>query len=339
MEQEQCQNETKVTVEKEIHPQVKFLLTLEKLDQRSDAWLKFRFGKLSTSDWGIIMSKSKYNTKRSLLKRKCTPEKFKKLTGKAIMHGIKYEEVAVKIYKHMENDTVLMFGCVPHPKIPFLASSPDGIRPNGIMLEIKCPYTRILTGIPSEEYWTQVQGQMEVCDLEESDFFECQIREFSTKEEFLASKSEYKGAVITYMTNKNMDYVYKYSKLVGAQITPEQLDNWIQKKKAKYQLKKADKYQYMETKYWYLEKYSKVRIKRDREWFNNVALPTLTEFWNDVVECRQNPTLIEDKQYSDDDSEPPVQTQNNLEGECMFGEVINQMEKVHITKPNNCLFE
>jgi hypothetical protein len=48
-----------------------------------------------------------------------------------------------------------------HPTVAHLGASPDGITPYGVMVEIKCPYSKTLKDIP-EEYWAQMQGQLEV---------------------------------------------------------------------------------------------------------------------------------------------------------------------------------
>ena len=42
----------------------------------------------------------------------------------------------------------------------------------------------LITGIIPPVYFAQVQGQLEVCDLEYCDFLECEIREYNNKLEF-----------------------------------------------------------------------------------------------------------------------------------------------------------
>ena len=59
------------------------------------------------------------------------------------------------------------------------------------MLEIKCPKSRNITGIIPPIFFAQVQGQLEVCDLEYCDFLECQIlREYNSKKEFFEDTHE-----------------------------------------------------------------------------------------------------------------------------------------------------
>ena len=56
--------------------------------------------------------------------------------------GKKYEEIATRLYRQVYNVEVLEFGSLPHPKLNWLRCSPDGITPNGTLLEIKCPFKR-----------------------------------------------------------------------------------------------------------------------------------------------------------------------------------------------------
>ena len=45
------------------------------------------------------------------------------------------------------------------------------------MVEIKCPPRRKFTKTVPSHYWMQVQGQLEVCGLDECDFFQVKIDE------------------------------------------------------------------------------------------------------------------------------------------------------------------
>jgi hypothetical protein len=62
----------------------------------------------------------------------------------------------------------------------------------GRMLEIKCPPARkiqsngkIKGDICPDYYWIQVQIQLECCDLDECDFWQCHLTEYETEKEFL----------------------------------------------------------------------------------------------------------------------------------------------------------
>ena len=66
--------------------------------QRSPEWYSFRKEHITASDLSKITKKSE-SKERDLIINKCTDVPFKKITGKACEHGIKYEEVSCKIYE------------------------------------------------------------------------------------------------------------------------------------------------------------------------------------------------------------------------------------------------
>jgi len=107
------------------------------------------------------------------------------------MHwGQRFEPVSQMIYQAMYNTKIQEFGCIRHRNHAFIGASPDGVNVDpeseryGRMLEIKNPVNRELTGIPKPEYWVQMQGQMEVCDLDECDFLETVFKEYDSEEAF-----------------------------------------------------------------------------------------------------------------------------------------------------------
>jgi hypothetical protein len=88
-----------------------------------------------------------------------------------------------------------------HPKYDYIAASPDGINVDsnneryGRMVEIKNIYNREIDGIPTDNYWIQMQFQMEVCDLDECDFSETRMKEYSEEEFYADTTSKYKGVI------------------------------------------------------------------------------------------------------------------------------------------------
>ena len=91
-----------------------------------------------------------------------------------------------------------------------MGASPDGITKDGIMLEIKCPYTRVMNGTVPPQYWAQVQGQLEVCGLDMCDYLECKLVKYDTFSDYLADPTDEKGILLTF-ENKERNYVYEYS--------------------------------------------------------------------------------------------------------------------------------
>ena len=103
----------------------------------------------------------------------------------ALEWGIKYEPVAIELYERRQCTKVHEFGLIKHPTVPFFGASPDGITDQGIMLEIKCPYSRKIDGSKIiDQYYYQMQGQLEVCDLDVCDFLECEIKEYIDDHDF-----------------------------------------------------------------------------------------------------------------------------------------------------------
>ena len=164
-----------------LRSQFKYLQTLPQHEQKSAEWYAMRLTMLSASDWGTILGENHYSTPDQVLLKKCGEDSF--MTNAAMQWGNKYEDVAISVYEYRNKAKVYDFGCIRHPSISFLGASPDGITTDGVMLEIKCPTSRQITGIPPRYYWCQVQGQLEVCELDRCDFLECKFKEYPDGEE------------------------------------------------------------------------------------------------------------------------------------------------------------
>ncbi len=273
-----------------IREQVKRLQALPQPEQRSPEWYEFRETMLTASDFGYVLdpTSSKYD---GVLKKKVGFEV--KIEGAAIDHGKKYEDVAIQIYEKRNNTKVLPFGCIRHPMFSFLGASPDGITAEGVMVEIKCPFSRVIDGNPPEMYWCQVQGQLEVCDLERCDFLECCIREYSNRDAYEAdnfegditrNKNGYeKGALLAFFDESNpKDLYYEYGE-IG--LMGNDLDIWFEETTQKVARTKPH-LQLFSPIYWYLDHVSCIPIFRNQEWFYT-ALPMLKYFWKDVLTFRE----------------------------------------------------
>lgn len=262
--------------------QVVELLKLPQPEQRSPEWYKMRENMITASDWASAINLNPYSNRKKLLLKKLGHEGSQFSGNSATRWGQKYEPVATLIYETREEKEIIEFGCIPHPTIDFLGASPDGITPDGVMVEIKCPPRRKITGIPPIYYWCQVQGQLEVCDLERCDFLECKLGEYESDQEYFddlenSSNRSKKygmesGMIIEFSKNDNPHF--EYSK-IG--ITLEESNIWITEMISK--LRKED-YQFCNTCCWFLEKVSCVPIFRDKEWFVK-AHAELKLFWED----------------------------------------------------------
>lgn len=258
-------------------------------EQRSEDWYKMRNEKITASDWAAALGKNPYSYRKGLLRAKCG--ETKKFYGGHMQHGVKYEPVANMIYEYRNNVEIIEFGLLPHPEIDFLGASPDGITKDGIMVEIKCPPKREITGEPPLYYWIQVQGQLEICELDRCDFLECKIEEYVLDEDYFNDhyNGNYfynglgleKGCTLTFMDKTTTDYIYVHSKLGIDRV--EYLE-WLDEKKE--EILQDKNMIYIDTTYWKLMAISCVPIYRDQDWFKG-NLPELCKFWDDVLYYRE----------------------------------------------------
>jgi len=211
--------------------------------------------------------------------------------------GQKYEEISRMIYESRNNTKVGEFGCIPHSDYPFLGASPDGINIDpssplyGRMLEIKNIVNREIDGVPLEEYWIQMQLQMQVCKCTECDFLETRFKEYADEEEFLKDAASdfdnefhltaartLKG-VFSYFIKDGGTPVYHYAPLY---LKRKEYDTWCEEI-----IDKNTDLVWIKNIYWYLHQYSCVLVLRNDAWFQN-AIPQIEKVWNIIVKERES---------------------------------------------------
>lgn len=298
-------------------------------EQRSDGWFKMRSQKITASDGATVLNLNKYDPQYSFILKKTVGVPF--TSNKYCYHGKKYEEPATMVYKYRMNVDVEEFGLMGHPKYSFLGASPDGICSRykydkksrskyvGRMLEIKCPLSRdiktegdIKGDICPIYYWIQVQLQLECCDLEECDFWQCSVYEYSSREEFISDTDEdepfrssttgfEKGVLIQILPKKKINDKYWSTVYDDAQfiypdridMTPHECDMWVAKSIVSMQSNpKYFDYVVDKVLYWRLNKTHNVVVKRDREWFAE-SLPLYKKMWDYVVFFRNNKEALD----------------------------------------------
>lgn len=292
---------------KSIEEQIKFLKTIPQPEQRTPEWYKFRNNRLTASDLGTIIGVNPYETYNKIVQKKCGFE-APFFMNKHIKRGVKYEEVITNIYEFRNKVKVFEYGCIPHPTIGHFGASPDGIVDScsenknyiGRMLEIKCPGARPITGFCPEYYYAQVQGQLEVCDLELCDFVECKIEDYESKMDYFDdfyllpdgsvdyhySKSGLeKGIVIEAYDKSKGKEKYYYGKLG---MNYQQAYLWEQDI-IENSILTDDNLDYLNTTYWYATEYNELLIHRRKEWFHRKCIPLINKFWEDVQHYRTKP--------------------------------------------------
>uniref|UniRef100_A0A6C0EW18 YqaJ viral recombinase domain-containing protein n=1 Tax=viral metagenome TaxID=1070528 RepID=A0A6C0EW18_9ZZZZ len=302
---------------------IEYLNSIPQHEQRTPEWYIRRYNMITASSaWKAFKSDSNIN---QLVYEKCKPlsivssssapgrgeednstspehaPQYINITEKTFVNvnsplhwGQKYEELSRAIYEARNNTKVGEFGCIPHSDYPFLGASPDGINIDpssplyGRMLEIKNIVNRDITGTPLEEYWIQMQLQMEVCKCDESDFLETRFKEYVDEEAFLADSASdidtefcitaagtLKGIITFFM--KNGKPIYEYAPL---NITQKDYDKW----REDIIDKNADS-MWVKNIYWYLDQYSCVLVKRNPIWFK-AAIPVIERVWGIILNER-----------------------------------------------------
>jgi hypothetical protein len=203
----------------------------------------------------------------------------------------------------------------------------------GRMLEIKCPMRRKILmskdapevygphgeeitdlkvdskkGICPSYYWVQVQLQLQCCELDECDFWQCSIFEYSDKDDFLddtdpntpwlsRQTGHEKGALIQLLpfdqvNNRSMEYknrIWNHAKFIyqpKIDMTPLELDTWLFN--TIQRLKITHKGLVFERViYWKMITTRNITIKRDDKWFKD-NLQTFRDAWDCVLYFRAN---------------------------------------------------
>jgi putative phage-type endonuclease len=177
------------------------------IEQRSLEWYNMRKNMITASDFAQAIGKGKFGSSKQFYRNKCGYEENTFNSNmEPLQWGIRYEQVATKMYEFKSRTKVTEFGLIQHDIYDFLGASPDGINNLGIMLEIKCPWKRVKTETIPEQYEIQIQGQLEVCNLEECDYFECYITEYSSYEVMIADDTIYFKGIVYRLKNETYDY-------------------------------------------------------------------------------------------------------------------------------------
>ena len=300
------------------------LQSIEYPPQRSAGWYLQRDGKITASDAGTVIGDNKYEYPYKMILKKLR-ETFQ--NNKFTYHGKKYELIATLIYEYRYDVHTEEFGMVGHEKYNFLGASPDGIVSQykrdcktltnlvGRMLEIKVPLARkinkegeIKDNICPIYYWDQTQLQMECCDLDECDFWQCTIKEYPNEKLFLLDTDDKykhiskmtgleKGCLIQLLPLDKLNLTgtdYEDAIFSSAQfihptkldMTPDDYKHWLDET-IKNISDTHKGYGLDKIKYWYLDTSFCVTIYRDKEWFKN-NVDKYAKMWDDITFMRSN---------------------------------------------------
>jgi len=282
-------------------------------DQRTPEWFKQRDKMITASDAGAVVNVNEHEPQYSLIIKKTERKPF--LTNEFCYHGKKFEKIALKIYEKRNNVHVADFGLVEHEKYSFIGASPDGIvdfkfdgihktKLVGRMIEIKCPLIRRVKkdgvdNVPNY-YKAQVQLQLETCDLDECDFWQCDISEYLCRNDFIEDTDETglksretgeeKGVMMELVPDKKNYTIYDDAFFIHPDkidMTLDECDKWILETIDKIKTKYSG-YLLGKVIYWRLNEFSKVLIERDKKWFLD-NLNEIEKMWNYILFMRINP--------------------------------------------------
>jgi hypothetical protein len=269
---------------------VKAIQDAPQIPQRSEEWYK-QYGKVLTASefsalfvqnkkrQDLVYSKShppqEISTKNYRLA--CPTEEMN-----AIGWGIRFESVVKLLLEHKDKVKVYESGRLNHKINTHLAASPDGVIEEalhleqlGRLIEIKCPYSRAIGGEIPSDYWIQMQIQMEVADVDECEYIECDIVSPRAKQQNPVdlSGTTYTGVVYLLKQvvedDQPFDYKYLYGD-IGSSERPSIPDG----------------YECIETIPWGLKRWHRKVVSRDRKWYEG-TLPWQEAFWEDVAKAKK----------------------------------------------------
>lgn len=293
---------------KRLRAKVKALQKKPQPEQRSPEWFTARNTRITASEAASCLYKSKstcesyvnqfniqnfkykdteplnhYETREDYIIKKCAAFNGESVFKDSIytLWGKKYEEVANRLYCQLNNTTVIEFGLISHPRLKWLAASPDGITPDGIMLEIKCPKSRKIdeTCVPIH-YYIQTQIQMETCDLDFCDFFECEIDELETEQQFIDQSVDpnYQAKGIIFQikdSGPDPKFIYPPLEIKTTDTYIEWRDTLLSERNDIIPI------------YFFVKKYYNQRINRSKQWFANVK-DEIKRTWDLVRRLQEN---------------------------------------------------
>jgi putative phage-type endonuclease len=325
------------------------LKNLPQPEQRTKEWFDYRHNRITASDTASAIDLNPYEPVESFILKKCDPT-HKFLDNQNVYHGKKYEPIATSIYEYIYNNKVIEFGALPSENYKILGASPDGICSSstldykfspllGRMLEIKCVVLRkiytsgkIAGHICPYYYYCQVQQQLECCDLEKCDFWQCKLIEYKSRIDYLVDECNNtrhtiginKGNNIIYSDSEEIIIDNRIKKGIILKFLPKvwkpefdgdsiewkskfiypsnllmnelEYDTWIANILTNWMINYpdiAETHYFEKIVYWKLEESHNITIDRDRVFFQNI-LPILNSTWEKVLYYRKNLSKLDE---------------------------------------------
>jgi putative phage-type endonuclease len=292
---------------KKYRKELNSLLQLPLMKQRSEEWFEARKTRLTASDLYDAVKGGNISIKLAKKKANIITDNINYNAIPALKWGTMFEPMATRCYSQkMNNINIHDFGLICDVDNAHFGASPDGINELGIMLEIKCPYSRkIIDGVIPDKYKMQIQGQLAVCKLKECDYIECIFKSIESKEEYLElGNTTVNHGIIAEFYNSKGEYIYYYS---DANKTPIECIEDMINNRDYHDINDDEKkiLKFSKYTYWKLDEMiiQRVIFKPD-EW--ETIIPKINNFWEKVEEYKLLPIELGIKKYmfvDDDDDE------------------------------------
>ena len=249
---------------------------------------------ITASDFAQALGFGKFGTQTQFIINKSgySPSDFN-WNVPPLKWGSMYEDVACKVYERFMGSRVHEFGLLTHPTEPWIGASPDGISDLGVMVEIKCPYRRKIDGQVPQQYYYQIQGQLEVTGLRDCDYIEVELSEyysFRDMEEDSAGVCSTSGTdrgVVVEFANPDVSQppTYAYSDLG---LTPVELQAFVD---AAVRDRPAPT---IRLHYYKVVRFHICRVTRD-DAFVKSTIDGLRPVWDRVLRYRVDPDLYHEE--------------------------------------------
>ncbi|MGW8304326.1 MAG: lambda exonuclease family protein [Achromobacter pulmonis] len=156
----------------------------ESIEQRTEAWLQARSGKITASRFADVIAVSTKTGKPlqaredymlTLAAERTSGIPKQSITSKSLSWGTDLEEHAREAYEIEMGQIVEETGFVLHPDHAFIGASSDGWIGDDGLIEIKCPHDEKvhvrtwLYGMPAD-HMAQIQGNLLVTGRQWADF-------------------------------------------------------------------------------------------------------------------------------------------------------------------------
>lgn len=258
------------------------------IKQRTDEWFELRKNRLTASD--LYDAVNKTNIQLAKKKAGIIIDNTNFNIIPPLKWGTMFEPMATRCYSQKKNNIVINeFGLIPDKNLEHFGASPDGISELGIMIEIKCPYSReIKDNFIPPKYYLQIQGQLAVCGLEECDYIECNFKNLKTEKDYLSEidnniKIDH-GIIAEFKIINSNEYYYIYSdENLNTEECIENINLKLNKK-----IKDDKTIIFNKLIYWKLEKINIQKVYFNEKEWNNI-IPKINSFWEKVESFKGQP--------------------------------------------------